>query len=279
MRQGKASFTAMVVALWRALGDSGLTNIPNFSDPGARKLLQGRRWDVAFRLSRALTSTPERRAGFTSHVDALLLRVVFIDAVIAAAAARQVVILGAGLDTRSWRLTALRGVRVFEVDFPATQSYKRARIVALGPALADVAFVPVDFRRDDLDRALDAAGHDPKLPTVWVWEGVIMYLDDEALRSSLGTIRRRSAQGSILAAHYHEPESSQSQKRLRSLLFSGLGEPQIGLRTQDVMRREIKRAGLRFIEDAGIPEQAARVGATITTNPRVNISRVLVAGG
>jgi O-methyltransferase involved in polyketide biosynthesis len=105
-----------------------------------------------------------------------------------------------------------------------------------------------------------------------------MYLDDAALRSSLGTIRQRSAAGSILAAHYHEPEASQSQKRLRSLLFSGLGEPQIGLRTQDVMRTEIERAGLRVIEDAGIPEQAARVGADITVNPRVYISRVLVAG-
>jgi methyltransferase (TIGR00027 family) len=166
---------------------------------------------------------------------------------------------------------------VFEVDHPATQAYKRERAALLGESLASVTFVPVDFTLDDLDAALDAAGHDPQQPTVWVWEGVTMYLDDAALRGTLGVVRQRSAPGSTLAAHYHEPEPGRSQSWLRRALFRWLGEPQIGIRTQQAMRSEIERAGLHVVEDAGLPEQAARVAATRIPNARMQISRVLVA--
>jgi methyltransferase (TIGR00027 family) len=269
----------MAVAFWRSLGDRGATSVPGFSDPFARKLLNGpvaqfmlRRADRALRGQHS-----ELRAKLAVRLDVVLLRVAFIDAVIADARPRQVVIVGAGLDTRAWRLPALRGVPVFEVDHPATQAYKRERTPLLGPALADVHFVPVDFTVDDLSRALRDAGHDPNVPTVWVWEGVIMYLDDAALRSTLAAIRASSAPDSTLIAHYHEPEATQASRSLRNALFQLLGEPQSGVRSRSAMRDELERAGFQVREDAGPPDQAARVGAPTNTHPRIAISRIIVA--
>jgi methyltransferase (TIGR00027 family) len=269
----------MLVAFWRCLGDLGITTVPHFSDPAARQLLRGRFWRFMAARGEALARNRDGKTarGFAPYVDGIVLRVAFIDAVIAASATRQVVILGAGLDTRAWRLPALRGVRVFEVDHPATQAYKRENAPRLGAPLADLRFVAIDFTRDDLAAVLKAAGYDSNVPTVWVWEGVIMYLDDAALRSTLNAVRRLSAPGSTLIAHYFEPEATESAATVRKILFSWLGEPQIGLRTRATMRDEITRAGFRMVEDAGVPEQAARVGASAPNNDRVRVSRISVA--
>ena len=268
-----------MVAFWRDLGDQGITSVPNFSDPAARELLSGPFW--RFMLSRGdlLAKSPQGKtaSGMRPWVDGLVMRVAFIDSEIAAARARQVVILGAGLDTRAWRLDALREARVFEVDHPATQAYKRAHADKLGPPRADLRYVPVDFTRDSLARSLIGAGYDVNAPAVWVWEGVIMYLDDAALRGTLTAIRTLSAPGSRLIAHYHVPEPKPTAAVVRKLLFSWLGEPQIGLRTRARMREEIERAGFELIEDAGVREQALRVGGSPPSDPRVEVSRILVA--
>jgi methyltransferase (TIGR00027 family) len=257
----------------------GLTSVPRFSDPFARKLLTGRLAQLALRGSQRMfqNADPERRAKLALGIDAVLLRVAFIDSVIAQARPRQVVIVGAGLDTRAWRLEALRGARLFEVDHPATQAYKRERAPLLGPALVEMHYVPVDFTVDDLSRALREAGHDASVPTVWIWEGVIMYLDDAALRGTLAALRSSSAPGSTLIAHYHEPDATQTSRTLRGALFQIIGEPQIGVRPRSVMREEIERAGFHVREDAGPPEQAARVGAPADTHPRIAVSRIIVA--
>jgi methyltransferase (TIGR00027 family) len=281
MRTGRASLTAMMVAFWRALADLGVTTVPGFSDPMARRLLDGPVWRYMLRRAGALLVDP--RADFAAKmrpwVDGIVLRVAFIDAVIADAGARQVVVLGAGLDTRAWRLEALRGARVFEVDHPATQAYKRERAAGLGAPLAGVTYVPVDFTRDDLAAALRSAGHDASAPTAWAWEGVTMYLDAAALRSTLAAVRRLSAPGSVLAAHYHEPEATPSMSLARKLIFSWMGEQQVGLRSRAVMRDELVRAGFRVVEDAGLPEQAARVGAGdgSAADGRLKVSRIAVA--
>jgi methyltransferase (TIGR00027 family) len=279
MRSGQASRTAKMVAFWRDLGDQGMTSVPHFSDPAARQLLSGPFWRFMLGRGAVLAKSPHGKtaSGMRPWVDGLILRVAFIDAVIAASAPRQVVILGAGLDTRAWRLPALRGLPVFEVDHPDTQAYKREHAAKLGPPLADLRYVPVDFRRDSLARALIAAGFHVNAPAVWVWEGVIMYLDDAALRGTLTSIRTLSAPGSTLIAHYHLPEVTRRAAGVRKLIFSLLGEPQIGLRTRERMRDEIARAGFELIEDAGIAEQAARVGGTLSNDPRLQVSRILVA--
>jgi methyltransferase (TIGR00027 family) len=265
--------------VWRALGDRGITTVPGFSDPAAAKLLEGTIWARILRRiePKARASMTHPSGGFLPWIDSLLLRVAFIDAVLAEAKPRQVVILGAGLDTRSWRLEALRGARVFEVDFPATQAFKRNRVSRIGEPIADVVYVPVDFTRDDLASSLRGAGFDPATPTVWIWEGVIMYLDDAALRGTLAAIRKLSAPGSRLVAHYHEPEGRRRGFMLRRWIFSFLGEPQIGLRTRATMDDELERAGFHVLEDAGLDEQAARVGTKASPHARLRVSRIAVA--
>ncbi|AKU94841.1 O-Methyltransferase involved in polyketide biosynthesis [Labilithrix luteola] len=96
----------------------------------------------------------------------------------------QVVVLGAGLDTRSARL-ARPGVRFFEVDHPATQGYKRAALEAVPGYPRDASvFVPCDFERDDFAMALKGAGFQTDLATIVIWEGVIPYLTEDAVRST-----------------------------------------------------------------------------------------------
>jgi methyltransferase (TIGR00027 family) len=278
MREGRASKTAMMVAFWRSVADRGVTSVPGFSDPLAHRLLDGV-WSAALgpftRLARK--TSPSRTEGVLPWADSLMLRVAFIDALLAEMKPRQVVILGAGLDTRAWRLEALRGARVFEVDHPATQAYKRARAPRLGPPLATVDYVAIDFEREALETKLSAAGFDRALPTAWVWEGVVMYLDDAALRKTLLSIRSLFAPGSRLIAHYHEPGSTRRGSALRRVVFSWLGEPQIGLRTAGTMASELARAGFTPALDAGLDEQAARLGTTVAANAPLRVSRIAVA--
>lgn len=282
MRANKPSGTAKIVALWRALGDLGLTSVPDFHDPYARQLLPGK-------LAQSFLARVERRSrdardpllrGIRPYLDGMMLRVAYIDALIAERIAPQLVILGAGLDTRAWRLPALRGVRVFEVDHPATQSYKRLHARALAEPLAQLHYVPVDFGQDSLEHALLAAGHQAQVPTLWVWEGVIMYLPDAALRATLGHIRRACAAGSSLIAHYHEPNvqiASRWGVLQKQLVLGLLGEPQLGLRTREIMREELKRAGFELLSDAGVHEQALRVGGDPPEKPEMRVSRIALA--
>ena len=132
----------------------------------------------------------------------MVARTVAIDEAVRAAASPQVVILGAGLDGRAWRMPELRDVTVFEVDHPDSQREKRARAAALQRIAREVRFVPVDFTRDRLDDALAAAGHDPTRPTTWVWEGVVMYLERADIEATLAVIQRRSAPASRLVMMY-----------------------------------------------------------------------------
>jgi methyltransferase (TIGR00027 family) len=111
----------------------------------------------------------------------------------------QLVILGAGFDTRAYRLTELlQAVRVFEVDRPSTQEYKKRRIRETGIEVPpNLTYVPVDFRHDKLGDALSAAGYDSSLKTFFIWEGVTMYLPEAAVEETLRWVAAQ-APGSII---------------------------------------------------------------------------------
>ena len=115
------------------------------------------------------------------------------------AGVRQLVVLGAGYDTRGHRPWVRgAGVRVLEVDHPATQADKRSRIGSLG-AEAPIAYVAVDLERDELGPALDAAGYDGGAPTLFLWEGVTPFVSEHAVRDTLGLVgRNRSPVSSLV---------------------------------------------------------------------------------
>jgi len=150
------------------------------------------------------------------------------------------------------------------VDHPSTQSYKRAHVAALPAAAAEVRFVPVDFERDALGDALLRAGHDPSRPTLWLWEGVLPYLELPAMRATLGAIAARSAPGSLIAVTYGTPRGSVLGPALvpvARLGFRVLGEPLVALHTPEQIRRELSTAGFRLQDDASMKEWAERLGA------------------
>src|SRR5262249_31926837 len=146
------------------------------------------------------------RRALKRMADLLALRTMAIDAAVrdaVAGGARQAVILGAGLDGRAFRMPELAGIDGFEGDHPATQAAKPAPAAAPPATARSLQFVAVDFERDALADRIAAAGHRPGEPTVWIWEGVVMYLRDEAVRATLAAIAARSAPGSTLVVQYN----------------------------------------------------------------------------
>lgn len=114
--------------------------------------------------------------------------------------ASQVVILGAGFDTRAYRLTELlKAARVFEVDQPSTQEYKTRRIRETGIEVPlNLAYVPVDFRHDKLGDVLAAAGYDSNRKTFFIWEGVTMYLPEAAVEETLRWVAAQAPGSAIV---------------------------------------------------------------------------------
>jgi len=260
------------------MADAGLSHVASFRDPTACVFLseKGQR-----SLADTLRADREGRRGFRIQMaramaDMMALRTVAIDAGVReaiAAGATQVVILGAGYDGRAWRLAELTGVRVFEVDHPATQGSKRARVAQLPPPIGIVSFVSIDFEREVLGTVLDRAGHDRSSPTCWIWEGVVMYLTRDAMRSTLAGIGDRSARGSTLIVNYH----SAHRRFLASLVLRLIGEPQISAWTREEMAADLQSAGFVVVEDSGMADWNDRFADAKAKVERASYMRVAVA--
>lgn len=115
---------------------------------------------------------------------------------------RQYVVLGAGLDTSAYRQRD-ENLRVFEVDHPSTQAWKRARLSAAGVAApATLTYVPIDFERQMLAQGLRAAGFRSDQPTFFSWLGVVPYLTHDAVMAMLGFIATSMPRGSSIVFDY-----------------------------------------------------------------------------
>jgi methyltransferase (TIGR00027 family) len=124
---------------------------------------------------------------------------------------RQIVILGAGLDTFALRNPhGARQVLIYEVDHPATQAWKRQRLAEAQLALPPwLTFVPVDFERDDLVEALAGAGFQQNSPAFFTWLGVVPYLTQDAIGGALNYMA--SIQNSEVVFDYIEPPQASSE--------------------------------------------------------------------
>ncbi|MGI6649008.1 MAG: class I SAM-dependent methyltransferase [Bacillota bacterium] len=144
---------------------------------------------------------------------------------------RQYVILGAGLDTFTFRYPTLtEQLQVFEVDHPATQTFKRSRLAELGWELpAQLHFVPFDFRKDNLTTALTASGYDPQVKSFFSWLGVTMYLTRAEIFATLRSIASIAPAGSMVILDYLNieafiPEKLTPRGREMLLLSQQAGE-------------------------------------------------------
>jgi methyltransferase (TIGR00027 family) len=196
-----SSFTAETMALQRAFESHRPARSRLFTDPYADAFL--RPW---MRGMAAASAMPILRGAATRLFDAktgpgprpsaiIRTRVIddaLVDIVNRAEECCQVVILGAGFDTRAYRLRAVATARVFELDHPATQRAKRQVISRLGLSNDHVVHAPINFEHDDLHQVLTSAGIERNSPVVFVWEGVTNYLSARAVDDTLATIRRLS---------------------------------------------------------------------------------------
>jgi methyltransferase (TIGR00027 family) len=132
----------------------------------------------------------------------------------------QLVILGAGLDSRAYRNELHQGVaRVFEVDHPATQASKIEQVKKVfGEVPSHVTYIPVDFVDETLDKLL-TCGFDRSLKTLFIWEGVTLYLTIESVGTTLAWVQANSASGSAIIFDYQEMSGRQAQVR-RDFLYA-----------------------------------------------------------
>lgn len=205
MRVGAANSTAVLVCQGRATAD-GRYAVDRFSDPVAEELLDPaertvvervRAGDVPAQAAERMAYEMVRRSGIT-----MVPRTVAIDEAIREHDAAQLVILGAGLDARVWRMSELADVTVFEVDHPASQRDKLRRIGDRTPTALRVLPVEVDLATQTLSPTLENAGFDRQVVSTWVWEGVVPYLVADDVRAAVAQIAELCAPGSRLVVNY-----------------------------------------------------------------------------
>jgi len=207
MRSDQASLTARGVALVRSRLERPPwpTGDPDADDRLTAGLTEGLTWD---------TDRPDRyRDEFSAFMK---IRTRFFDTEVMRAldgGVRQIVLLGAGYDGRALRYRT-PGAQFFEVDHPATQADKRRRLHDLGAALDGIVFVTADFTEPGLADALEAAGHDAHQRSLFLCEGVLRYLPEDAFRGLLQTAAERAATESELAASIATRDAEPSEREL-----------------------------------------------------------------
>jgi methyltransferase (TIGR00027 family) len=281
MREGRPSTTASLVAAWRSISRHAGHRLGG--DPIAARLVP----EPLGALLRAADRAPRVARGVQAVADLLTrgqsrhlpFRTRAIDDAIGEATTRgvrQLVVLGAGLDARAWRLPSLHDAVVFEVDHPSTQAYKRTRVTGLRPLAREVRFVADDFEHGTLAARLEASGHDATKPSVFVWEGVTMYLTRPAIDATLATVRGRAGvgDGSRLVATYFDRGAIGVVKRGVMGLVSVMGEPIRSTFAPHEVARVLDDHALSVVEDVGDPEWSARY---LGEPQRTSIERLVVA--
>jgi methyltransferase (TIGR00027 family) len=173
------------------------------------------------------------------------------------------VVLGAGLDTYAYRGALRDRLRIFEVDHPATQAWKRQRLADAAIALpAWLTFAPIDFERETLTEGLAAAGFDPAQQTFFTWLGVVPYLSEEAVWSTLGFIASLPHGAHVVFDYADPPDSLSPQMRAshdrRAARVAELGESLKSSFDPDQLRARLTGLGFSEVEDLGPPQIASR---------------------
>ncbi len=203
-KQGVGS-TALGTATFRLIEQYQPKETRLFNDPVVKALLDAS--------TGALMQFASTRNFMIEQLEALgkglyggqVCRTRYIDEAVQAAFANgigQLVILGAGFDTRPYRLPGAERAKVFEVDLPGVQNDKKKRLQKhLGHLPGHVTFIPIDFETQTLEAVFSGTSFDPSSPAVLVWEGVTPYISAKAVGQTL-TFVGKSAPGSLLIFTY-----------------------------------------------------------------------------
>lgn len=199
----------------------------------------------------------------------------------------QYLILGAGLDTFIFRKAESMGrLRVFELDHPATQEFKRERIAALGWLKPDTAYyVPIDFTSQRVDEVLGDTAFDPTANTFVSWLGVTYYLSREVVLGTLRTLAGVLAPGSTIVFDYYDhdaldPDRASHYMRRMQELVGRLGEPILSTFDPGTLSDEIAATGCEIVDNLGPAQLQTRYfeGRTDrgTAPDHVHLARAMV---
>lgn len=285
-RTPRASRTAVLVCQGRAAAD-GLIAPDRFADPTALPLLRpDEREAVQWVRAGVPPQTWQQRLDYETvraAAELMVPRTIAIDEAIRAHPSPQLVILGAGLDGRAWRMPELAGVTVFEVDQPATQQDKRDRAVDL-PGTPP-RFVPVDFGRDRLSETLAAHGHRADLATTWLWEGVVPYLTKAEVAATVAELAACSAPGSRLVVNFQSPAVSSTLGRVVARLLTAstgrssvwANEPWRSTWTPAAMAALLTPHGYRVTREESLLDTARTLALPLARARSLRHSQVMVA--
>ncbi len=247
---GQASRTALGAAGHRA-AHQVLEGGRIFSDPLAVRIL-GQYADALIQKAR---DEPERR-GMRTYIA---IRTRFAEDALAAAIARgvrQLVVLGAGLDTYAYRAPAGSPMRVFEVDYAATQQWKREQLAAAGIAIpSSLTFVPIDFERETLGDALAAHGFDRARPAFFTWLGVVPYLTEAAVDTTLKYIASLPGGAEVVFDYGNPPGEAGTEYAARhealAARVAALGESLKSYFETNALHAKLRAMGFLAIDDLG----------------------------
>ncbi len=169
---------------------------------------------------------------------------------------RQLVVLGAGLDTFAYRSALAERLRIFEVDHPATQAWKRKRLADAGIAIPEqLAFAPVNFEREFFIDVLEGAGLASDQRTFFMWLGVVPYLTKEAVFSTLKAIGALPGGAEVVFDYSDPPHTLSPELRAlqaaRAARVAAMGEPFLSHFDPPELHAELAALGLGEIEDLG----------------------------
>ena len=237
-----------------------------FNDPFALKLLPFG-WQVVFRLvylpglRHAVLALRERRMPGT--LGAILCRTRYIDDVLRKSLAEgleQLVILGAGFDTRAYRIDGMDQIQVFEIDLPGTRDMKEIRLEkVLGAVPENVNLIGMDFDQQNLDDILSATDFNKAKKTLFIWEGVTQYITAEAVDRTLKFVSGVSGNGSAIIFTYVRKEIIDGTDRPEwfepFLSFARMvGSPMIFGLNQGNLEQYLSDRGFLLISDVGADE-------------------------
>lgn len=257
MQSGQPSLTALGAARLRA-AHQVLDGASILADPLALRIL-GDDIEVSLDHARAHASGPRLRwfiAARSRIAEEALTEAVD-------AGATQLVVLGAGLDTLAYRTPLAERLRIFELDFPATQARKREMLAAAGIAVPErLTYVGIDFERQTLAEALDAAGFAAAERSFFSWLGVVPYLTEAAIFSTLAYIAHLKGGAGVVFDYVNPPASVAPAGRAANQALAervaAAGERFQSYFDTAQLSAKMRATGFRFVDDIAPERIAAR---------------------
>lgn len=269
MKTDKTSRTAQYMALFRALETERDSNDKLFSDHYAVHFLEAK-LRFAARMSKYsiirkyINNTIQKK--IPGAFSSAIARTKYIDDLLQSTitnGVKQVIILGAGFDTRALRLPFLESIPVIEIDHPNTSNFKTTTYKnRIGPLSKNIEFYQIDFNKQSLEGLAEQNNFDFTKPTTVIWEGVTNYLTEDAIKSTFGFISKFTKNSHVIFTYVHkkileDPSSFLGGEKLLADLDKLEEKWTFGFQPEE-LSNYLKSFDMMVIEDMGATEYRAK---------------------